>query len=353
MALQETGPISLQDIHAEFGGPTPIVLSNYYRGGSYVPNTPPNDSVPTSGTIKLTDFYGASNAPYATGGTVNTSGGYRIHTFTTSNNLVVENGGEMEYLIVAGGAGAPGTDNTRDGGAGGGEVLQGITVVSTSTHAITVGDGGTAASPNGQSSAALGISASGGKENDGQTGGESGSGNPGGGHISGTGGGGGGDSEAGTDGGWCGDLCGGHGGDGTYIDWADTLGYGSPAGWFGGGGGGSANSFDDSDRPKGDGGLGGGGDGYGSGTYAQDGVVNTGGGGGGQRPDDNAGGDGGSGIVIVRYELAKTKVGGPTNWQWDYISGEVPVGDPTNWNWQAPSNPGEKMQGEATSWSWN
>ena len=61
MALQESGPISLQDIHAEFGGPTPIVLSNYYRGGSYVPDSSLNTTIPTSGVISIQDFYGASN----------------------------------------------------------------------------------------------------------------------------------------------------------------------------------------------------------------------------------------------------------------------------------------------------
>lgn len=60
-SLQSTGPISLQDVYTEFGGTTPIQLSAYYRGGALVPDTPANSAIPTSGAIKLSDFYGASN----------------------------------------------------------------------------------------------------------------------------------------------------------------------------------------------------------------------------------------------------------------------------------------------------
>lgn len=57
MALQSSGAISLSDIQTEFGGSNPISLSEYYRGGSYV--TDNNTSVPTSGTITMSNFYGA------------------------------------------------------------------------------------------------------------------------------------------------------------------------------------------------------------------------------------------------------------------------------------------------------
>lgn len=39
MALQTTGPISLSDIAAEFGGSPPHKLSEYYRGGPFVPSS--------------------------------------------------------------------------------------------------------------------------------------------------------------------------------------------------------------------------------------------------------------------------------------------------------------------------
>lgn len=52
MALQTSGPISLANIQAEFGGSNPISLSEYYGAAS---------GVPTSGTISLSNFYGKSN----------------------------------------------------------------------------------------------------------------------------------------------------------------------------------------------------------------------------------------------------------------------------------------------------
>ncbi len=40
--------------------PSNGAISNYYRSGGFVPNTPANAAVPTSGQIKLSDFYGTS-----------------------------------------------------------------------------------------------------------------------------------------------------------------------------------------------------------------------------------------------------------------------------------------------------
>jgi hypothetical protein len=57
MALPVSGPLSLSQIQTEFGGSNPISMSEYYRGGAYV--TTNNTNVPTSGTIKISDFYNA------------------------------------------------------------------------------------------------------------------------------------------------------------------------------------------------------------------------------------------------------------------------------------------------------
>lgn len=57
MALPASGTITLAQIQTEFGGTNPISLSEYYRGGPYV--TTNNTGVPTSGTIQLSNFYGA------------------------------------------------------------------------------------------------------------------------------------------------------------------------------------------------------------------------------------------------------------------------------------------------------
>lgn len=56
MALPPSGPLSLSQIQGEFGGSNPISLSEYYRGGGFVTNN--NTSVPTSGTISISNFYG-------------------------------------------------------------------------------------------------------------------------------------------------------------------------------------------------------------------------------------------------------------------------------------------------------
>lgn len=57
MAIQSSGSISLANLQSEFGGSNPISLSEYYRNGAYV--TSNNTSVPTSGAISLSNFYGA------------------------------------------------------------------------------------------------------------------------------------------------------------------------------------------------------------------------------------------------------------------------------------------------------
>lgn len=64
MALQSSGTITIQDIADEFGGIAPHSLSEYYRNGVYVGSN--NTGVPTSGTISLSDFYGASAATVVT-----------------------------------------------------------------------------------------------------------------------------------------------------------------------------------------------------------------------------------------------------------------------------------------------
>ena len=57
------------DLQNEFGGSGDIGMAEYYRGGSYVSSgfylkgsfIALNTGVPTSGTISLSDFYGAGN----------------------------------------------------------------------------------------------------------------------------------------------------------------------------------------------------------------------------------------------------------------------------------------------------
>lgn len=68
-------PISMNTIAGEFGGTVPHSLSEYYRGGGLVPNTPTNAAIPTSGTISMGSFYGSANRSivslFITGNTYN------------------------------------------------------------------------------------------------------------------------------------------------------------------------------------------------------------------------------------------------------------------------------------------
>lgn len=59
MTLQASGPISLANVQTEFGGVAPTSLSEYYRGGSFVPVVDGSVNIPSSGTISLSDFYGS------------------------------------------------------------------------------------------------------------------------------------------------------------------------------------------------------------------------------------------------------------------------------------------------------
>lgn len=109
----------------------------------------------------------------STGGVITTSGGYRIHTFTTAGSATfyADNPGVVEYLIV----GAGGSSGVRHGGGGGGGgLLTGSIAISAGNKSISVADttvsitGGSATSamgqtiPTAQNSTALGLTAYGG-----------------------------------------------------------------------------------------------------------------------------------------------------------------------------------------------
>jgi len=273
----------------------------------------------------------------ATGGTISTSGGYKIHTFTGGDTFAVISGGEVEYLVVAGGGGGgnggPTSHETGGGGAGG--LIQGtIATLSAGDYLVVVGGGGgnatkgtnssinfpTLITAEGGGQGATGGNSTGGNGGSGGGGyhdsaggnGTAGQGNNGGGgavHLgingtfSNSGGGGGGAGAPG--GGVYGVTYGGNGIEFTYYNHK-----GSPAGWFAGGGRGAVHV---NGRTSGSNGTswssslkGGGGSPnftIGSGTPTN-GAINTGGGGGASYTSATGspyGGSGGSGIVIIRY----------------------------------------------------
>jgi len=283
----------------------------------------------------------------ATGGTITTSGDFKIHSFTGDGCFVVSTGGNpagsdtVDYLVVAGGGGGFG-DAGGGGGAGGFRVSNsyglpaptmsplatptGVTVTAT-TYPITVGGGGSAPSGPGSNSVFSTITSTGGggaNSNPGGSGGGSranaasagGSGNtppvsPPQGNDGGIGppavyGGGAGGGGAGGTGTPAPTGAGGNGGVGSYVSPSLAVGCAGTTGpvgstrYFSGGGGGSK---DGPTGPVGSGGAGGGGDAQDPGT-GNNGSANTGGGaGGGSNNPAGAGGSGGKGIIILRYKF--------------------------------------------------
>ena len=260
----------------------------------------------------------------ATGGTITTSGSYKILTFTASGTLTVTSGGVADILVVGGGGGG---GYGAGGGGGAGGVLQYSSVyISTATYTVTVGTGGN--QNNGTSSQISGLTsvAYGGARGNSagivNTGGPFGSG--GGGSVTGAGttagtngtsgqggnggaglgnggnfslgGGGGGSSSNGGD--YVVSTRGGNGGAGISTDISGTM-----VVYAGGGGGGAGSGGSMTGGTGGSGGGGNGGRGAANGGAATG--YGSGGGGGGavenQPYDANVGGNGTNGIVIIRY----------------------------------------------------
>ena len=296
----------------------------------------------------------------ATGGTITTSGDFKIHTFTGSGCFAVTNtsgagvGAKVSYAVIAG-AGSGGSSNNGNMGAAGGaggfregkQACAGYTAsplaatpcsalpVSVQTYPITVGAGGATVSGAslgnvGSNSVFSTITSTGG--------GKGGSGNPvtaGGNGGSGGGGGGGGSGVAGGSGNTPpvsppqGNNGGGsRPGPGPSHDSASGGGGGaggaggpSPAGSTGGAGGAHINTSINASDTEYAGGAGGtagctpgcrgtpGGGGAGNGSKpgganaATAGTANTGGSGGGGGQSNPASGAGGSGVVIIRYKF--------------------------------------------------
>ena len=276
----------------------------------------------------------------ATGGTITTSGNFKIHTFTGPGTFTVTNGGAapgsntVSYMVVGGG-GAGGGGADAGGGAGGfreGKASSDCYTasplnapaglpVTAQAYPITVGGGGSAPGGSGANSIFSTITSHGGG-GAGSTGGSGGGaswsipgpapgasgnsppvsppqGNPGGNgggppnFASGGGGGAGGSGGNASPG----SANSGAGGNGiaTSINTTPTL--------RAGGGGGSATC---QNAVQGSGGPGGGGAGAPRPGVGVAGTANTGGGGGGgsnYAPSPKAAGSGGSGIVIIRYKF--------------------------------------------------
>ncbi|MBI3335791.1 MAG: hypothetical protein HY001_04835 [Candidatus Portnoybacteria bacterium] len=259
----------------------------------------------------------------ATGGTITTSGGYTIHTFTSSGTFTPNGAGTVEYLVVGGGGGGGSLSENSvgagGGGAGGFRTATGFAVTA-QAYTITVGAGGSGAQTptNGSDSVFGTITATGGGRGGYRASGaytSGGNGGSGGGGIStsatpggtgtsgqGFGGGNGNSGNAGGGGGGAGAVGtnsstnAGDGGAGIASSIS-----GASVTYAGGGGGGIHTT-----GSAGAGGSGGGGAGGAFNSTGNNATANTGGGGGGSGSGSggtypSSGGNGGSGIVIIRY----------------------------------------------------
>jgi len=291
---------------------------------------------------------GGTQALYvtATGGTITTSGNFKIHTFTGDGTFTISCAGNssgsntVDYVVIAGGGGGGGAGGNVGGGGGAGayqvsattycgpSLASGISAlpVSAQAYPVTVGGGGTGGGcggsgpvgASGANSVFSTITSGGGgrggcggaSPNPSSCGPSPQGATPGRAPGNGSGGGAAGGSTsntfAGATGGPFGNpgggtgapyACGGSGGGGG----GGAAGAGNPnTNVFGGGGGsGDANSITGSPVTRAAGGPG---VPRAPGSNGAAGTANTGNGGGGAQYPNNTGGTGGSGVVIIRYK---------------------------------------------------
>lgn len=124
MPLPTNPPISLSQIQAEFGAPSTTGITDFRRGGAYVPNTPANAGVPASGDIGLLHLLGATK--YTPMSLVLSGGGSKVFDpepaptkmyLSGSLTLTINNGtapfsvswsrtaGDLAFSVVSGGMG--------------------------------------------------------------------------------------------------------------------------------------------------------------------------------------------------------------------------------------------------------
>ena len=140
MPLQTSGTITLAQIQTEFGGSNPIGLSEYYRGGGLVPNTAANASIPTSGIIRLSNFYGGSNVVFTPVTRTYTTGTAATETAPTGATNVI-------IAVWGGGGGGAGgwfsdSDEAGGGGGAGGYSQSSYSITGGQTLIYTVGSFG-------------------------------------------------------------------------------------------------------------------------------------------------------------------------------------------------------------------
>jgi hypothetical protein len=114
MTLQASGAISLGNIQTEFTGSNPISMSEYVRGGTYVPNTATNVNIKSSASnMSFSNYYGGSVVSF-TPTTRTYSSGSGTETIPSGATQVV-----IEVWGAGGGGGRGRSSNATYGGGGG------------------------------------------------------------------------------------------------------------------------------------------------------------------------------------------------------------------------------------------
>ena len=132
-------------------------MAQYYLG-----STPTNQFY--LGNTKINDTADYLSFISASGGTIETSGSFKIHTFTASADFTVTRGGRASDVFIVAGGGGGGNATTiisAGGGGAGGVVLSNNFDFSIGTFPVVVGAGG-AIQQNGQTSSLAGLVALGG-----------------------------------------------------------------------------------------------------------------------------------------------------------------------------------------------
>ena len=277
---------------------SPITITGLTAATSYYVKIKAVNASGDSAESSAISFTTINPPVVASGGTITdiTVGGvaYKLHTFTSTANFVVTTGGNIDYMLVGGGA----TSNSGGTGGGAGQVRDGTAAVTATSYSMQVG---------GASSVSSGFSIT---AATGTAGGTSGNG-----FVAGSGYGstysnylqGGGAGATANGGNANSNTVPGVGGAGRDI--STWLGQSAATTYKGGGGGGAGSRNGDWGNPAistSAGGVGGGGYGGNAGNQSA-GAANSGGGGGasgstqGVPYDTGSGASGGSGVVYVRY----------------------------------------------------
>lgn len=166
MAVKSTGSISFAtDIVGEFGGTAPHAMSEYYKGGSRVPNISANANIAATGANKFGNFYGGLNKIIQT--LANSTNVSLATTFgsdwtaTTPKQVVIPSGvtiggtGGTAALTASSAMGGTleisvtgsvlGTGGASNGGAGGDAIsnaASGVTLTVNSGGLVAGGGGG-------------------------------------------------------------------------------------------------------------------------------------------------------------------------------------------------------------------